>query len=546
MSEREKTIYFILIFVIAVSLLCHFLFSWIGFNPTDEGFLLSLSRRILDGEFPHRDFIYIRPALSPVVHAPVIYFGGELTFWISRYFVWVELASIAGLWTYIIAQKIFSIPFEKYLYFFLALSCFVFSVYSAFIMAYTTYDALFFYSIGLVLCFAEKDSSILAGCFFVGLAYLCRQNFVFIVPITLIVLGYYKSLKYWLSACVPALIYLIVMAVYGGANDFFVQLSALSGKFHGGLKVYVTNIGFWLSVPAGYFLLSMFFLAEKESKQKDKSLLRFLTVLAIMAAGIAFLSYDSYPLVVSFCFFGFVSGMVLFLFRIAETELFKYGILILTVAWVTSISIGMSYPALLSGEMFMFAFILLTGLNRNLKFFTFQKKSLSIALYAFVTLLFAAGFGYARMTNVYRDKQAPELNYSVGSVLQGAGRIYTNRNTFRYLEDLQSAVIKAGNREFCILPDAACYWVKSERENPLPISWANRTETGDGALFERIKKSLNSDDSLVIITGKVYANSLNRGFVNFSKDDSYSPIIEYISSNFRKFDETEYFELFTK
>lgn len=56
------------------------LFSWIGFTPTEGGFTLVYSRRLLDGEVSHRDFIIIRPFPSPLMHAPVVYFGGRYTF----------------------------------------------------------------------------------------------------------------------------------------------------------------------------------------------------------------------------------------------------------------------------------------------------------------------------------------------------------------------------------------------------------------------------------------------------------------------------------
>ena len=39
-------------FLILVPLLSHLLFSWMGFTPTDEGFTLANSRRILDGQAP--------------------------------------------------------------------------------------------------------------------------------------------------------------------------------------------------------------------------------------------------------------------------------------------------------------------------------------------------------------------------------------------------------------------------------------------------------------------------------------------------------------
>jgi len=56
------------VLVVAAPALAHFAFSSLGFPATDEGFVLAYSRRILAGQVPHRDFIFIRPAGSPIAH----------------------------------------------------------------------------------------------------------------------------------------------------------------------------------------------------------------------------------------------------------------------------------------------------------------------------------------------------------------------------------------------------------------------------------------------------------------------------------------------
>src|SRR5437870_11810474 len=81
--------------LVVLPLAAHLAFSWIGFNPTDDGWVLAMSRRILDGEVPHRDFLLDRPALSPLLHAPVVLLGGESTFWLSRGVVCFEWALLA-------------------------------------------------------------------------------------------------------------------------------------------------------------------------------------------------------------------------------------------------------------------------------------------------------------------------------------------------------------------------------------------------------------------------------------------------------------------
>ena len=87
MRSKKKELLALASFLVLVSLLSHLSFSWMGFTPTDEGFTLAHSRRILDGQVPHRDFIIIRPFISPLLHVPEVFFGGDYTLWLSRLFV---------------------------------------------------------------------------------------------------------------------------------------------------------------------------------------------------------------------------------------------------------------------------------------------------------------------------------------------------------------------------------------------------------------------------------------------------------------------------
>src|SRR4030042_3917580 len=84
-----------IVFIIAVPLVFHFLYSSLGYNPTDDGFILAYGRRLLEGQIPHKDFISIRPSGSAFLHLPEVAFGGDYTFWISRLVFWFQQAIIA-------------------------------------------------------------------------------------------------------------------------------------------------------------------------------------------------------------------------------------------------------------------------------------------------------------------------------------------------------------------------------------------------------------------------------------------------------------------
>ena len=136
------------LFIFVTAGLSHFFFSPLGFNPTDDGFILAYSRRILDGQVPHRDFISIRPILSAIVHAPEMVIGRDHTFLTSRFVVWLQFASMAWLWVWIMGTvtRLHLGLANKVL---LALITFTVSVHTFPIMAWHTIDGLFFISIGL-------------------------------------------------------------------------------------------------------------------------------------------------------------------------------------------------------------------------------------------------------------------------------------------------------------------------------------------------------------------------------------------------------------
>ena len=95
-----------LAFLTLAPLIAHALYSSLGFNPAHEGVVLSAARRLLDGQMPHRDFVYLRPALSPLLHLPIVWLGGERMVWITRLCNWFQLAVMAWVWVAIINRQL--------------------------------------------------------------------------------------------------------------------------------------------------------------------------------------------------------------------------------------------------------------------------------------------------------------------------------------------------------------------------------------------------------------------------------------------------------
>jgi hypothetical protein len=176
------------LFLIVVPLVAHWRFSRFGFNPTDDGFVLAVSRRLLAGEIPHRDFISIHTIGSSILHLPFVLFGGDHVFMASRLFVWFELAATALIWTWLTGRLVGAardplaeIPIAAIAF---ALSSHYFPV-----MAWPTIDGLLLAGLGLLLRTAPFRGACFAGYLLIGAAYVCKQNFSPIFPLALLLFG---------------------------------------------------------------------------------------------------------------------------------------------------------------------------------------------------------------------------------------------------------------------------------------------------------------------------------------------------------------------
>src|SRR5436305_1992028 len=170
MSKRvDSQLFVALLFLVLVPLCAHFMFSWMGFTPTDEGFTLAHSRHILDGEVPHRDFIIIRPFFSPLIHVPELWLGGASTLWLSRFVVWFQFASLAAAWT-TVTNRLTNRSLSSGTAVFCGLICFATTVHTKHLTAWHTIDGLFFLFVGLTFCVQRKTWSKLTGYFLLGLA----------------------------------------------------------------------------------------------------------------------------------------------------------------------------------------------------------------------------------------------------------------------------------------------------------------------------------------------------------------------------------------
>src|SRR3712207_1194794 len=453
-------------FLLIVPLLAHLLFSWRGFAPVDDGFTLAYSSRILEGQVPHRDFIIIRPFVSPLLHTPFVLFGGDYTYWVSRFFVWFQFACISWAWVSII-NRAFNNPFNNLTKLFIATISFAASVHYFVLTAWHTVDGLFLASIGVwILLTQEHTRWRVIGYLLIAAAYLCKQSFLLMAPFAVLLLGDWREKKYWLTITLPAAGYCAYLLATGSLPEAILQLTAQKGIVSTGVGSYL-NYGTLLGLLAGY--CSMFLLStDAILLVRARKVARYAGASILVAIPAIFLSVGLYRgslATVSFGAFGMLLGAVMYCVSTGalrvEHKLSAVSIALL-LAWSASLSVGYNFPTLMLGPLFAI-----------LAAFVYSMRGPLNPKYLRTTLIIAGAaillsFGVARPYYIYREQPSSELIRSLDGVLPGGKLIYTNPNTHDFLVDLNEATggVSSRNKTYAIVPDVPGYWAQSKQTNP--------------------------------------------------------------------------------
>jgi hypothetical protein len=533
-----------LVFLAFVPAIAHLLFSWMGMNPTDDGFFFGMARRILDGEIPHRDFITARPAGTGILWMPVILLGGDYTIWISRLIVWFQFACVAWIWTAAITQLLrqsLSLIEQTAL----ALMVFAITAHFALLTPWPADDGLWFTSIGLLLCLSNRPFHKFLGYAMVGGSCLFKQNFLAVGPVFLVALGDWRQIRHWFALALLPSAYVTFMWATGALTDFALQMTSHTDLLSTGFLRYLHSCPLYCGFIAAYFGLLAVSGETKARMIPPRNLRLWLislgTALAFIPPAVclawSFGAFQKY----SFALFGMIIGAMVYFacHRDSAFEVIKVGVLVLVEMWTVSISIGYNCPALgagLAAAMLACCLRMLLPPVESENRFHVAWRSCALASTA-ITLLC---FGIGRSWHIYMEPPAWKLTCSLSGILPGGKLIRTNPATFQYMKELHDVVDRLQGREYAVLPDAAIWWVKAPQRNPLPTSWPLDFELGTPALFDRFVQALEARRGrTVILVAKVMGFNL----VNKPAPDWYA-IVPYVESHFHKVGETQYWAVY--
>jgi len=528
-------------------LACHLGFSWIGFNPTDDGWMQAVARRMADGEFPHRDFIFVRPALSAVLQIPLVWLGGDYTIWLSRLWGWLTIGGIAWLWSGLAqpGRAAWSVRYPLYAVAFF-LTAHVFPV-----MAWHSLDGLLLGTAAVGLAARGTPGGLRAAFVCAGLAALCRQNFALFGPLLLLAIPDPRKWRAMFWAALPPLAYLGATLAAGCLPDFLRQVTSPGGAFRSvAWQNYLDAPGFLPAIAAG--ALASALIHRVGSRHAGTAGALALGV-PVLAAGLAAhrLTQGPGPFhAAAYGLFGLALGLTLAVAAIRRGLAADRLPLVagLALAWVTAISIGWNSPALAAGLLLVVIWRA-SHLSAPPPAAVAAPGGRRATLAALVMLaVVSLAFRHARQLYPYRDAASAELTFEAGPVFPGAAGLRTNVRTFAVLQDLRRQLVQfeAEGTPYALLTDCAAVWIRSPQRNPLPCEWPQITELGyDQHSVDRMTGAIRQlPPNSRILVQRVLISELSYTLAPLGTGWSYYAVQNWVRAHGQRVGQTVYFEIY--
>lgn len=574
-------------FVLLAGLAAHLAFSWMGFAAMDDGYVLAASRRVLAGQVPYRDFIWIHGPASLWLFAPVAQWGGEWTFWISRGVSWFQFAAIGWSWM-ALAERVAGRSWSSGHRWLVAAAATAHAAHTFPAMAWCSVDAVWSASAGFALAARGTRMARLLGFALVGLSPLFRQNFAPLIPAALLVLGGWRSPACWTAALAPGALTALALAGAGALTPAFAQMGASPDFVKLAVHPYVyLQPWFPPAVLAGFVsawgavralrtagraagraaLVALVLLACGWLVRRDGVAPSAFFLWWAAAGALAALRPEAgdRPLRAG----GWLLGACLVLFALPPFhawELAGYavaagwsyrvfvcgrrgpaaagwpdriGALALLTGWCVSISMGYNHPAL--GSAGPVAFLLAIASRPGRTGGSRASAAWPLAVAAAATL---AAFGFARTRYIYFQPPARFLRAPLGEVLAGGRGIRTDAATYDFLADLRRAVARADGSCCIVLPDLAAHWVRSPSLNPLPADWAAGVEMRDPALLAPLLRALESRRGGCLVIYQKFTAAYISGTLQTMDANGYRVLADRVRKRFRRVGETDWFVLY--
>lgn len=499
----------VVVIVLGIPLLAAILvarYGRFGFTPTDQGFVLAQSWRLLHGEIPQVDFLGPRPFGSAFLHLADFLVPAPLM--VASSFVMMVELTVATLALAAFLTGTSPLTWGP-LRLGLVAAAAVVNLNTFPLMAWHTVDGLFLTAVGWWLTDRALRQGVLwqrwLGLFCLGFAVTIKQSFAFVVPLGLLILLLHpaqrpKNLRWWGRTVVDVLwlgaaplLYFGWITVAGGLPSAIKQLTG--GQQTWGETLYL----FWdtdaFARPQLLVLIVLLCILALSAAYVARDRLgapgRWLRVL--VAAGVAaalllvlvrghFTHAGSWPVQLLWIF---VAAMVLD--AVVRRRLPWQHVLVALLAWMICLSWGYQLPSLLAGTLVLGTLDLLAAGLSDLP----RPSSARIRYYATVSgglvgvvaiALTFVQLSAARDKESYGDLPLPELTADLGGVTPEMAGVRTNPSVYRYVEQIRNCLAQYPASKIAVLPDNPFVYPVFKVRNPFPMDWPLPMEmTGDAA-----------------------------------------------------------------
>lgn len=462
----------------------------LGFHPSDDGFLLAQTYRILRGEIPHLDIIFARPMGSALLHT--LDFAIPLPLF--------EASRLTGLsvivaYSYLFARFTFAKPLLKWglLHHLGAIGAVMVNLHLNPSMAWHTTDGLLLTALGLVLIQRSLAQTMpratATGLLALGAAPLMKQSF-FLAPLLGVIWvavaapSSQRSVSILRSLCwvsLPGALYVGAMAVLGALPDFLGQLLEATPVWGRELVTSIAMPEFAVRVAGFATVMAVYIWSDRHAKAVDAGdrtgMISVLVQPAVMSRVVLTAALVMLPLLNQFWYrglWGFLMTWILIAYAAIRAVSGRPDLrapALVAVAWMTCLSWGYPHPNLVAGTLGLH---LIFGIWQGLRVGSLalpRWEQVRIASALIATTALCIGLVSSRRQFPYSDLPAPQMTASLVDVSPHFGRIRTNPITAEYLTQLASCVRSFPASRVAVLPDNPGIYPALSLHNPFPTDW---------------------------------------------------------------------------
>lgn len=454
-----------------------------GFNPTDDGFVLGQSARLLAGEVPHADIVSPRPLGSAYLHI-VDWLLPTPPLLTSRALMALEVMSTVVLFaTMFFGAPFWSWPVRNFL---LVAAATLISLHSFPLMALHTIDGLFLSTAGLATLSAMPLSRrrLAIGMLLIGVAVLVKQSFL---PATL--LGTFISVRHWPGrwwnavlqsaawVAVPSVLYALHVALGGGIREAFEQLAGAQRAWGDRLLKYPVEAGV---SEAAVVLLAVFLIcvmlletgrhhSRGASEFPSQFVLKFAASVGAVVIVVVTALHEELMLMGFWSFqLFYLTIAFLFVRLFVAREIDEIGLLVVLLAYMTSLSWGYDAPNLAAGLMiaYLVGGVLLSGFHKapNSALVRILPTSMLTAVLVVTGAVWLDG-----RQSLYRDQPLHLLTADLGVVDRDLRGVRSTPKVAAYIREVKRCA--NGAEKVGLLPDNPGLYSLLELDNAFSADW---------------------------------------------------------------------------